>query len=76
MPHNRKGPADANRWAFYKLKWTFPIVPPLDPETRCFLRQLAMVYHESATSEDPRVIRLGLQILWRHLREILQAEGE
>jgi hypothetical protein len=76
MPHNRKGPADANRWAFYKLSWTYPIVPFLHPETRCFLRQLAMFYREAVTSEDPRVMRLRLQILWHHLEEILQAEAE
>lgn len=72
MRHNGKGPAGANRWAFYKIKWTFPIVPSLPAETKCSLRQLATVYQESVTSEDPRVMRLGLQILWRHLGEILQ----
>jgi len=72
MRHNGKGPAGANRWASYKIKWTFPIGPSLPAETKCFLRQLATVYQESVTSEDPRVMRLGLQILWRHLGEILQ----
>jgi hypothetical protein len=76
MPQNRKGPAGANRWAFYKIKWTFPIVPSLPAATKCFLRQLAIVYREAVTSEDPRVMRLGFQILWRHLGEILQAEAE
>lgn len=72
MRHNGKGLAGANRWAFYKIKWTFPIVPSLPAETKCLLLQSAMVYQESVTSEDPRVMRLGLQILWRHLGEILQ----
>jgi hypothetical protein len=75
MPHNGKGPAGANRWAFYKIKWTFPIVPSLPAEAK-FLRQLAMAYQESVTSEDSRVMRLGLQIVWRHLGEILQTEAE
>lgn len=76
MPNNRKGPAGANRWAFYKIKSTHPIVPSLPTETKCFLRQLAMAYREAVNSEDPRVMRLGLQILWHHLGEILQAEAE
>ena len=76
MPHNRKGPAGAKRWAFYKIKFTYPIVPSLPAESKCFLRQLAMAYREAVTSEDPRVMRLGLQILWRHLGAILQAEAE
>ena len=76
MPHNEKGPAGANRWAFYKIKLTYPIVPSLPAETKCFLRQLAMVYREAVSSKDPRVTRLGLQILWHHLGEILQAEAE
>jgi len=75
MPHNGKGPAGANRWAFYKLTWTLSIVPFLHPETKCFLRQLAMVYREAVTSEDPRVIRLGLQLLWRSMRETPLLEG-
>lgn len=76
MPHNRKGPADANRWAFEKFKWTFPIVPLLHPQARCCLRQLATVYREAVTSEDPRVTRLGLQVLWRCFRSILELNGE
>jgi hypothetical protein len=76
MPHNGKGPAGANRWAFYKIKLTYPIVPSLPAETKCFLRQLAMVYREAVSSKDPRVTRLGHQILWHHLGEILQAEAE
>jgi hypothetical protein len=74
MPHRRKGPAGANRRSFYKIKLTYPIVPSLPTETKCFLRQLAMVYREAMTAKDPRVMRLG--ILWRHLRENLQAEAE
>ena len=62
MPHNRKGPAGTNRWAFYKITLTYPIVPSLPAETKCFLRQLAMFYREAIASEDPRVTRLGLQI--------------
>lgn len=76
MLHNRKGPADTNRWAFYKLKWTFPIVPALSVETKCILRQLAMVYRESVTSNDPRVTRLGLQILWHQLERLLKSEAK
>jgi hypothetical protein len=75
MVHNRKGPAGANRWAFYKIKWTFPIVPSLPVETKCFLRQLATVYQESVTS-DPLVFRLSLQNLWRYLGEILHSEAK
>ena len=59
MPHNRKCPAGANRWAFYKIKITYPIVSSLPAETKCFLRQLAMAHREAVTSEDPRVMRLG-----------------
>jgi len=76
MPHNGKGPAGGNRWAFYKIKWTFPIVPSVPAETKCFLRELAMVYQESVTSAEPLVMRLGLQILCHHLGEILQTEAE
>jgi hypothetical protein len=76
MPHNGKDPAGANHWAFYRIKFTYPSVPSLSAETKCFLRQLAMAYREAVTSEDPRVMRLGLQILWHHLVEILQAEAE
>jgi hypothetical protein len=74
MAHFRKGPAGANRQAFYQLQLTFPIVSSPHPEAKCLLRQLATVYGESVNSENPRVIRLGLQILWRHLREILLAQ--
>jgi hypothetical protein len=76
MPNNGKGPAVANRWAFHNIRSTFPIVPSLPAEAKCFLRQLPMVYQESVTSEDPRVIRLGLDIRWRHLGEILKTEAE
>jgi hypothetical protein len=73
--HNRKGPADTNRWAFYKLKFIHPSVP-LPVEAKCLLRQLAMVYREAVTSDDPRVTRLGLQVLWRHLEKVLKVEAK
>jgi hypothetical protein len=38
-------------------------------ESKCFLPQLALVYQEAVASRDPRVTRLGLQILWRNLME-------
>jgi hypothetical protein len=76
MPHNGKGPADAIRWAFYKIKPNSPIVPSLPAETKCFLRQLAIVYREAMTSKHLRAMRVGLQILWHHLGNIFQAEAE
>ena len=76
MPNNGKGPARANRWAFDKIKWTFPIIPSLPTETKCFLRQLAMIGQNAVTSGDRRVMRLGLQTLWRHHGEILHTEAE
>jgi hypothetical protein len=75
MPRNGKDPAESNRWAFYKLKWTSQIVAPLDPEAKCFLPQLAHAYREALTSEDPRVIRLGLQLLWRNRQYLWMLHG-
>jgi hypothetical protein len=76
MPRKKKGPADANRRAFYKLKLTFPIVPFLHPEAKGYLRALTLAYREVVTSEDPRVIRLGLQLLWLNFRDLLQLQIE
>lgn len=38
--------------------------------------QLALVYQEAVASRDPRVTRLGLQILWRNLRDVMEAGAE
>lgn len=75
MPPNKKGPAGTNRWAFYKIKLTYPIVPSLPSETKHFLRRLAFVYHEAVTSEGPRAMWLGLQLHRRHLGKILRPEA-
>lgn len=75
MPTNRKGPAGANRGAFYKLNTTSPIVAPLETGAKCYQRELAFAYREAVTSHDPRVMRLGLQVLWRGLTAFLPPEG-
>jgi hypothetical protein len=73
MPHKRKGPGAGRRWAFYKLTITYPIVPSLRPQTN-YLRELAFAYREAVTSDNPRVMRLGLQVLWRGFRALLRLE--
>jgi hypothetical protein len=41
-----------------------------------FPPQLALVYQEAVASRDPRVTRVGLQILWRNLRDVMEAGAE
>jgi hypothetical protein len=76
MQHKEKGPADVNRWAFYKLKGNFFIVPCLHRETQRFVPQLAAVYGDAATSEGQRAIRLGCGSMRRNFRNASQLEGK
>jgi hypothetical protein len=69
MAINDDGPAGTNRGAGYKLRWTLSILPGSDP--KCILRRLALVYDEALGSDDPRVTRLGLQVIWREVEAIL-----
>ncbi len=45
-------------------------------ERKRFPPQLTLVYQEAVASRDPRVTRLGLEILWRNVRDALEAGTE
>jgi hypothetical protein len=76
MPHKRKGPGAGGRPAFYELTITYPIVPARETKGKCYLRELAFAYREAVISDNPHVMRLGLQVLWRGVRTLLPLEGE
>lgn len=75
MPPNRRGPADGNRRAFYKLKWTLSSIPRFVLEAESFLRRFEPILREASASEDPRVVRLCLQLLWFNVQELLAGGG-
>jgi hypothetical protein len=75
MPQEIKGPRAGTRWAFYKLPITYPIIPSLQTEVNGYLRELTSAYREAVASDNPRVMRLGLQVLWHGLRTFLPSEG-
>jgi hypothetical protein len=75
-PPNKKGPAGADRRTFLHIfKYRILIVACPDPEPPYALRDLAGVYHDALHSDDIRVTKLGVQILWKKLRELLHLRG-
>jgi hypothetical protein len=69
MPDKEKGPAAANRQGL--IVHCFSILAEAD---QCGLRHLAAVYREALDSPDIRVTKLGLELLWRRLRQALAEE--
>jgi len=73
MP-NRKAPSAGGRWGFCKIRIVYPIIATLDTESKCRLRERALLCREVAQSEDPRVIALGRELL-RHSGELPHLGG-
>jgi hypothetical protein len=76
MPEKTKGPAGRDRQTLVQTESTFSILTALPAETKNRLRAMAAVFPECVAADDPRVKRLGLQILWNDLGALLRAEGE
>jgi hypothetical protein len=70
MPEKTKGPAGRDRQTLVQTESTFSILTALPAETKNRLRR------ECVAADNPRVKRLGLQILWNNLGALLRAEGE
>jgi hypothetical protein len=70
MPRKRKGPGAGGRWAFCEPTNVYPILPSPESKGNCYFRELAFAHREAVTSDDPRVTRLGLEVLWHGVREV------
>jgi hypothetical protein len=68
MPDNEKGPAGDDRQGLMLYRRNLSILPLERP--KCSVRQLATVYREAIASDDIRVVRTVLELLWRHVREM------
>lgn len=65
MAAKKRGPAGSSDRRTHRAKRIFSTIVPEQP---CFQHKLAPVYQEARNSNDIRVVKLGLDLLWQNLQ--------